>query len=159
MKKLLVVSVLGLICWRAASPAQAQEAAPKPVPAITDTTLRFVIEAGNRLYPEWKEEHTVGIGEKFFLGDTPLMGSVKQFLTDFRIIDGKMLNLSAALNNPAIQVFVLADTGAVDSSWAFLNFPPHFSSSSFYSFQLKEVRGYTGPPSKPDPVKQSEKDK
>lgn len=151
MKKLLVAGALGLACWCVAGPAMSQEAAPKPVPAITDTTLRFVIQAGNRLYPEWKEEHTVRIGEKFFLGDTPLMGSVRQFLTDFRIIDGKMLNLSTAMNNPAVQVFVLADTGAVDSSWAFLNFPPHFSSKSFYSFQLKEVRGYQGPPSKPAP--------
>lgn len=159
MKKLLVVSILGLVCWCVAGPTYSQDVAPKPVPAITDTTLQFVIEAGNRLYPEWKEEHTVHIGEKFFLGDTPLVGTVKQFLTDFRIIDGKMLNLSAAMNNPAVQVFVLADTGAVDSSWAFLNFPPHFSSSSFYSFQLKEVRGYEGPSSKPDPAKKPGKEK
>lgn len=159
MKKLLVAGALCLVCWCAADPVQSQESAPKPVPAITDTTLRFVIEAGNRLYPEWKEEHTVRIGEKFYLGDTPLMGTVKQFLTDFRIIDGKMLNLSAAMNNPAAQVFVLADTGAVDSSWAFLNFPPHFSSKSFYSFQLKEVRGYEGPPAKPELPKASKKEK
>ena len=82
MKSLLVASVLGLMCWCAADPAHSQESAPKPVPAITDTTLKFVIQAGNRLYPEGKEEHTVRIGEKFYLGDTPLMGTVKQFLTD-----------------------------------------------------------------------------
>ncbi len=70
-----------------------------------------------------------------------------------------MLNLSEAMNNPAVQVFVLADTGAVDSSWAFLNFPPHFSSKSFYSFQLKEVLGYKGPSSKPETPKVSEKEK
>jgi hypothetical protein len=158
VRKLLVASALSLACWSVAGPTYSQETTPKPVPAITDTTIQFVIQAGNRLYPEWKEEHTVRIGEKFFLGDTPLMGTVKQFLTDFRIIDGKMLNLSAAMNNPAVQVFVLADTGAVDSSWAFLNFPPHFSSSSFYSFQLKEVRGYSGPPSAPGPLKQPVKE-
>jgi hypothetical protein len=37
---------------------------------------------------------------------------------------------------------VYKEGAAVDSSWAFLNFPPHFSPRSFYTFQLKEITGY-----------------
>ncbi len=159
MKKWTVICVLGLLGAGVMRTAQSEEQSPQPVPAVVDTTIQFVIQAGNRLYPEWKEDHTVHIGEKFFLGDTPLMGSVRQFLPDFRIIDGKILSLSAAMNNPAIQVFVLADSGAVDSSWAFLNFPPHFSSKSFYSFQLKEVRGYAAPPTPPGAAEGTKKEK
>ena len=33
-------------------------------------------------------------------------------------------------------------TASVDSSWAFLNHPPHFSATSFYSFRLQDIIGF-----------------
>jgi len=158
MKRFLLAAVLVLLIGGAARTARAQEPTPRPVPAVVDTTIRFAIQAGSRLYPDWKESLDVRIEEKFFLGDTEFTGKVKKFLPDFRIIDGKVMSLSYAMNNPAIQIYVYADSGAVDSSWAFLNFPPHFSAKSFFMFQLKEVRGYQAPPSKPETPKESKKE-
>jgi hypothetical protein len=66
-------------------------------------------------------------------------------MPDFRMLEGKPRNVSEFLQNPAIRVFVYADSGAVDSTWAFLNFPPHFSARSFYTFQLKKIEGYREP--------------
>lgn len=111
----------------------------------SDTTLSFSITAGSRLYPDWHEDHVVRLQEEFFLGDTPFRGRVEGFIPDFRMVDGKPRSVSKLLGNPAIRVFVYADTGAVDSSWAFLNFPPHFSAKSFYTFQLKKIQGYQEP--------------
>lgn len=158
MRLLSVLVAAALWIGGEAPTAWAQNAAPPSVPAIVDTTIQFSIQVGNRLYPEWKEDLHVRVGERFYLGDTEFNGEVRKFLPDFRIIDGKILSLSNAMNNPAIQVFVWADSGAVDSSWAFLNFPPHFSPNSFFTFQLKEVRGYEAPPSTPQPAKESKKE-
>ena len=115
---------------------------------IADTTLVFRVEAGHRLYPDWHEEHQVGLGEEFWLGDLPFRAVIRSFMSDFKIIDGKIVNPSPDLENPSVFLVVLGDSAAVDSSWAFLNFPPHFSPDSFFTFQLKEVHGYE--PAKPE---------
>jgi len=118
-----------------------------------DTTLVFRLEAGHKLYPDWKEEHEVHLNQEFWLGDLPFRGVIRWFLPDFKIIDGRITNASPALENPSIFVVVLGDTAAVDSSWAFLNFPPHTSQTQFFTFQLEEIRGYV-PPETPEPAKE-----
>jgi len=132
----------------AAKPAPApQTMAPLiPVPIPPDTNWVFALIAGSRLYPDWKEAHDVKLGQFFYLGDTPFKAKLTRFTPDFRIENGKTDNWSLDMINPAVRVFVYSDSGAVDSTWAFLNFPPHFSPKSFFTFQLKEVRGY--PPKK-----------
>jgi hypothetical protein len=113
--------------------------------ALADTTLSFDLEVGNRMYPKWKEAHTVKLGQAMYLGDTPYTARVSGFMPDFKIANGKPVNFSMQMKNPAVHVLVFKEGAAVDSSWAFLNFPPHFSPKSFFTFQLKEVRGYEPP--------------
>jgi hypothetical protein len=114
-------------------------------PPLTSPKLLFILEAGNRIYPDWTEEHRVHAGERFTLGDTRNEAVVAGLYPDFRIIEGKITSVSDSLNNPAIRVFVRRDGAVVDSTWAFLNFPPHFSPKSFFTFRLKEIQGWTGP--------------
>lgn len=104
-----------------------------------DTTYVFVIETGSRLYPEWKEENRVRLNQDFYIADSKFTARVTRFLPDFRIDKGQFVSASDSLLNPAVHVFVFGDSGAVDSTWAFQNFPPHFSPRSFYSFKLKDV--------------------
>lgn len=107
--------------------------------APADTKYVFVIETGSRLYPEWKEENRVRLNQIFYIADSKFTARVTRFLPDFRIDKGQFVSASDSLKNPAVHVFVFSDSGAVDSTWAFQNFPPHFSPRSFYSFKLKEV--------------------
>jgi len=144
MKRLVAAILFGSLIWSVSS-ARGDEEAVVPAGPAPDTLTVLGIEAGSRLYPDWKESHQVRIGEIFFLGDTPLVASVREFFPDFRILEGKPVNWSDSLGNPAAHVFVYADTGAVDSSWAFLNFPPHFSPESFFTFRLTEIVGHSGP--------------
>lgn len=104
-----------------------------------DTTYFFVIETGSRLYPEWTEENRVRLNQDFHIADSKFTARVTRFLPDFRIDKGQFVSASDSLLNPAVHVFVFGDSGAVDSTWAFQNFPPHFSPRSFYSFKLKDV--------------------
>lgn len=135
--------VLSIAFWGSSDPARP---ADKTATADTsDSNLVFVIEVGSRLYPDWAETTRVHLHEPFHIGDTEFTGVVSEFLPDFRIIDGKIVSVTDQMANPAAHVFVHGDSAAADSSWAFLNFPPHFSPRSFFTFQLTEVIGYEPP--------------
>jgi len=135
---------------QATAPAAAQPIAPATTPPtptfppVKDPALLLVIETGSRLYPDWKEERRVHIGEHFVLADTKNEAFVEALYPDFRMVDGKGASIADSLGNPAIRVFVQRDSALVDSTWAFLNFPPHFSPKSFFTFQLKGIEGWTG---------------
>ena len=117
--------------------------ADSPRPTSVDSSVSFVVEIGNRMYPDWHETVHVRMLETFFLADTDLTARIERFVPDFRISDeGEVLSPSLELGNPAVHVFVYGDSAASDSTWAFLNFPPHFSPNSFFVFRLKEIQGY-----------------
>lgn len=126
----------------AADPTPPAPAPPSTDTVVTDTSVVLVLETGSRLYPDWKEERRVHLGEEFALGDTDNSAVATKLLPDFRIIDGKPMSLSADMTNPAARILVRQNGAAVDSSWAFLNFPPHFSPRSFFTFKIKEIAGY-----------------
>lgn len=155
MKRILWALILGGLIWGVGRAAGSEGPPPESASAaLPDTGVVFGIEAGSRLYPDWKETHRVHRDELFYLGDSPMVARVKDFLPDFRIIDGKPRSVSDTLGNPAVHVFVYADSGAVDSVWAFLNFPPHYSERSFFTFRLTGITGLPqGPVVPPDPAR------
>jgi hypothetical protein len=117
----------------------------------------FAVRIGNRMYPEWKEDVRVALNEAFYLGDTDLVARAVEYLPDFRIGDEGPFSASAEPANPALHVKVFRDTTAVDSSWAFLNFPPHFSPTSFFTFQLIGLNSSEGE-RKPTPAAEPTED-
>lgn len=136
------ISILKTAILALLAPAGAASAAAAPA----DSSLVLVVEVGSRLYPEWHEEVRVRLGETFFLGDSEFTARLRRFVPDFRISDtGEIGSASRELANPAARVVVYHDTTATDSSWAFLNFPPHFSPRSFFTFKLKEIHGDAPP--------------
>ena len=108
--------------------------------------LHFSVEIGSRLYPDWAETQLVALGEDFYLADSEYMAVVRDFLPDFRINDaGERISMTQELNNPAAFIHVFSDSGVVDSTWAFMNFPPHFTAKQFFTFKLLDVVGYETP--------------
>ncbi len=108
---------------------------------VQDTSLVFALEIGSRLYTDWKEEQKVRIGERVFIGDTEFAAAVEGFLSDFRLVDGRAVSASSEMKNPAAHIITFKEGAAVDSTWAFLNFPPHFSPKSFFTFRLLSING------------------
>jgi len=127
-----------VLIWSIPAAAAATPATAAPA----DSGLVLQVEVGSRLYPTWHELLRLRLGELFYLGDSEYTARIDRFLPDFRIIDGKFLTVSQELKNPAARVVVYHDTTAADTSWAFLNFPPHFSPRSFFTFQLKDIAGF-----------------
>jgi len=107
--------------------------------AASDSSLVFRLEVGNRMFPDWKEEQQVRLGQSFPLGDSESWARAPRFVADFRLDGKRVISASAAWNNPALQILVYEDSTAVDSTWAFRDFPPHYSARSFFSFKLLEI--------------------
>jgi hypothetical protein len=135
-------NLLPVIALLALPPTLMASDAPTQPVAAADTGLVLVVEIGSRLYPDWHEEQHLRMNQMFYLGDSEFTARIEDFIPDFRIIDKKIVNMSRKLANPAAHVVVYHDTTATDSTWAFLNFPPHYSPQSFFTFQLKEIQGY-----------------
>lgn len=145
---LLVACSVTLLSW-APSGSRGSDATTAPA----DSKLVFIVEVGSRLYPDWHETVHVRLFESFFLADTDLTARIERFVPDFRISDsGEIISHSQNLANPAIHVITHGDSASSDSTWAFLNFPPHFSRDSFFTFQLKEIQGYESPTSAHEPA-------
>lgn len=106
-----------------------------------DTSLVFALEIGSRLYTEWKEEQKLRIGERVFVGDTEYAVAIEGFLSDFRLVDGRPVSASREMKNPAAKIVTYKEGVAADSTWAFLNFPPHFSPDDFFTFRLLSING------------------
>jgi len=144
------VVAMALISTVQAVTAQASDASSD---AVADSSVHFVVEVGSRLYTSWHETVRVHLLEEFFLADTDLTARVERFVPDFRISEtGRIISQSDRLDNPAVHVVVLGDSATSDSTWAFLNFPPHFSPKSFFTFRLKEIEGYVPPNRSADPA-------
>jgi len=143
VKRVLVTLGFGsLLCLAAAAGTAAAAAVGAAAPdstAAPDSSLVFRLEVGNRMYPDWKEEQQVRLAEPFHLGDTEFRAEVDLFLPDFRLGDTGPFSASPAWNNPAVRVIVHGDSTEVDSTWAFRNFPPHYSPRLFFTFKLLEI--------------------
>jgi hypothetical protein len=122
--------------------ARVAPAAPDSFAVTDDPNLVFQLEIGNRMYPDWKESQEARLNVEFPIGDTENSGKIVKFLPSFMIVDGKPRSESREMKNPAVRILVYFKGAPKDSSWAFLNFPPHFSPKSFYTFQLKSIHGY-----------------
>ncbi|MFN8176726.1 MAG: hypothetical protein U0167_02300 [bacterium] len=126
----------------AGSPPAAPSTTPSsagPSSATAASTGPFRVRIGSRLYPDWSEERVIGLDEPFYLGDTDLRATAKRHLQDFKIKNGVVYEASKEPNNPALFIVVTRDTSIVDSTWAFRNFPPHASPTSFFTFQLLDL--------------------
>ncbi len=153
MRTTIFALLLLLLCPNATA-AAASAATVEP-----DTSLSLRVEVGSHMYTTWHEQLRVRLGETFFLGDSEYTARIDRFLPDFRIIDGEFTSVTRQLANPAARVIVYHDTTATDTTWAFLNFPPHYSARSFFTFKLLEIDGYvTADSSAATPQEQSPAD-
>ena len=102
----------------------------------------FVIETSHRVYANFRQVDTVGINQKFAIGEGDEVGEVFIFNPDFSITDsGKVLQLSDSLNNPAVRIRVLVKDSVIQQSWAFLLAgAPHYRRNDLLGFRLLDFK-------------------
>lgn len=146
---LLVVVGTG---WAQAPPAAKPNAAAREPAAPTKgksatapgSRLRVkqaVIGIRHRAVHDFYDEATVKLGEEFPVGDTEYRAKVLRFVPDFGIDleTRKVFSRSERPDNPAMQIATWEKGVPHDTSWAFLNFPPHFSKRALLAFQVLRI--------------------
>jgi len=99
--------------------------------------------ATHRVYKDFREEHTVRLGERFYLSDTDYSAEAVEFIPDFAVNlkTGEVISRSDQLNNPAVRVIVYDKDKKVDETWAVRGKgAPHFFRRSLLSFELKDYK-------------------
>ena len=124
--------------------ATARPVPPTPRPPARASRLRvkkMILGIRHRAHADFYDEVTVKLGETFTVGDTKYTGKVLRFVPDFGIdlATRQVFSKSDEPANPAVHVATAEGGAPHDTSWAFLNFPPHFSKRALLAFQLLRV--------------------
>jgi hypothetical protein len=133
-----VVMVLALALAVSAS-AQSPSA---PVPSVQKLRVkRVTFGVRHQVFGEFRDEVTARMNEEFRIGDTPYSARAVEFLPDFtmEMKTKRVFSRSNETRNPAFHVVVKKSGAPEDTTWAFLNMPPHFARRSMLAFQILKV--------------------
>lgn len=116
------------------SPAALTRVAKGKAPRVKSVTLLI----GSRVFADFKDLTTVPLNKEFPVGSSNYTARVVEYVPDFAIDtkQHKVVSRSSEPRNPAVMVVVREKGVPQDTSWAFANFPPHFSRRSLLSFRL-----------------------
>ncbi len=137
--------------------ASAEEAKPAGEPRVSAAqrlrVKRVTLGVGHRAFPDFYDEVTVKMGELFPVGSTNYTARILRFEPDF-VIEAKTRKIVSKSNepdNPAFQMEAIEKGVPHDTSWAFLNFPPHFSKKSLVAFKVLRIEFENHAPVVPKP--------
>ncbi|MBI5710479.1 MAG: hypothetical protein HZC42_09280 [Candidatus Eisenbacteria bacterium] len=137
-----VVLVAGLL-------GAAGAAVAGPVSSVRLVKVEAVtFEIRHRIFPGFREQDQVKLKEDFQVGDTPYSARVVEFVPDFAmdLKSRKVLSRSNEPKNPAFRIIVREKGVPQDTTWAFLNMPPHFARKSMLAFQVLRIDFADRPP-------------
>jgi hypothetical protein len=117
----------------AASGTKTSMAAPK----LQSVTLAI----RNRIFHEFADQQKAFLNKEFVVGDTEMTGRIVQYIPDFTmdLKSGKVATRSAEPRNPAFKIVVRDKGKAVDTTWAMLSLPPHFTRKSYLAFKVMRI--------------------
>jgi hypothetical protein len=118
----------------------AQGAAPQSA-AQKLRVKSLTLGVGHRVFTEFYDEATVRLNEEFRVGDTEYTAKVTEFVPDFTMdmATRRIVSRSNAPNNPALHVLVRRNGAPDDTTWAFLNMPPHYGRHSMLAFRILKL--------------------
>jgi hypothetical protein len=137
----------------AAAATGAKPPAAKPSARAAPRARRVPFEAvtlgvRHRVFHDFRDVHRVKLNQDFPLGDSDFSARVVQYLPDFQmdLASRRFFSLGDQPNNPAFQLIVREGKVPQDTTWAFLNSPPHFGAKSYFAFQVLKVELAGRPP-------------
>jgi len=102
----------------------------------------------HRVFPDFRDAAEVALRQEFPVGDGEYTARILEWVPDFAIdIETHRIGTrSAEPKNPAFRILVRKKGVPQDTTWAFLNMPPHFARRSMLAFQVVRV-DFEGRPS------------
>jgi hypothetical protein len=115
--------------------------ATKPVTSHAAAVKAVTIGIRHRVFQQFSEVQTVRLNQEFPIGDTEYSARVVRYVPDFamELKTGKITSRSNEPKNPAFQIIVKEGKTPQDTSWAFLNLPPHFGRKSLLAFKIVRI--------------------
>jgi hypothetical protein len=116
--------------------------AATPAPSVQKLRVKSVkLGVGNRVFTDFYDEVTARLNEEFRVGDSEFTALAVEFVPDF-MMDMKTRRIVSRSNetrNPAVRILVRKGGAPNDTTWAFLNMPPHFGRHSMLAFKILRV--------------------
>jgi hypothetical protein len=128
--------LIGLLTM-AAAPGRGKPASAAMAPHVETVTLSI----RHRVFHDFHDMQSVRVGQEFILGDTDYNARVVQYVPDFEmdLTSRKVISRSDQPNNPAFRIMVRKGDVPQDTTWAFLNMPPHFGLRSYFAFHVIRI--------------------
>ena len=95
----------------------------------------------HRVFANFHDRVDAHMHREFRIGDTDYTATVVRFVPDFamELKTGKVTSRSSEPKNPAFQIIVKKNGVPQDTTWAFLDMPPHFARQSLVAFLATQV--------------------
>ena len=102
----------------------------------------------HRIFKNFSDVQTVTLQKEFPVGDSDFSARVIRYVPDFamELKTGKVISRSNEPKNPAFQIIVREKKVPQDTTWAFLNLPPHFGRKSMLAFKIVRIDFVGAPP-------------
>lgn len=102
----------------------------------------------HRVFKTFSDVQAVSLNKEFLVGDSDFSARVVRYVPDFAmdLKSGKVVSRSKEPKNPAFQIIVKEKKVAQDTTWAFLNMPPHFGRKSMLAFKIVRIDFVGAPP-------------
>lgn len=136
---MLLLFLSGTIGAKPATAPIASHAAP-----VKTVTLAM----RHRIFKNFSDVQTVTLQKEFPVGDSDFSARVIRYVPDFamELKTGKVISRSNEPKNPAFQIIVREKKVPQDTTWAFLNLPPHFGRKSMLAFKIVRIDLVGAPP-------------
>ncbi len=136
---MLLLFLSGTIGAKPATAPIASHAAP-----VKTVTLAM----RHRIFKNFSDVQTVTLQKEFPVGDSDFSARVIRYVPDFamELKTGKVISRSNEPKNPAFQIIVREKKVPQDTTWAFLNLPPHFGRKSMLAFKIVRIDFVGAPP-------------
>ncbi|HET9251624.1 MAG TPA: hypothetical protein VFP58_05855 [Candidatus Eisenbacteria bacterium] len=122
-----------------AAPASTPPSKANPAGKVKLRSVTLAIR--HRVFHQFQDKHDAKLNQEFVIGDTEWSARVVRYVPDFamELKTGKVVSRSPEPRNPAFQIVVRDKGKAVDTTWAMLSMPPHFTRRSFLAFRVMRV--------------------
>ena len=122
--------------------------ATAPVASHVAPVKTVTLAIRHRIFKNFSDVQAVTLQKEFPVGDSDFSARVIRYVPDFamELKTGKVISRSNEPKNPAFQIIVREKKVPQDTTWAFLNLPPHFGRKSMLAFKIVRIDFAGAPP-------------